>query len=296
MRYLIFRISLTALAMLPLRINHSVGAIIGWLLYIRPNEFKQTAVINLRLCFPEYDHQQIKTLLRQTLIETGKSFTELGPVWMWPKQRILNKIKKVENLELVHDALNQQRGLIILTPHLGCWELNGLYCADILPLTSLYRPPRFSSIEKFLTKARERTGGTLVPTNTTGVKALYATINRKHVVGILPDQDAGESGVFAPFFGVNANTVKLIPRLISKTRAPVVMVYAQRLPRGQGYNIHFIKPDENIYSSDLNIAATAMNHSVEQCIRQNIDQYQWSYKRFKRNVDGKASPYQQPHL
>lgn len=293
MRYQIFRIMLKTLALLPLRLNHAIGAMIGWLLYAFPNELKQTALINLRLCLPEYHHQQLKKLLRQTLIETGKSFTELGPVWMWPTHKILATVSKVENLALVQDALKQQRGLIILTPHLGCWELNGLYCADIFPVTSLYRPPRIASIEQLLTKARQRTGATLVPTNTSGVKALYAAIHRKEIVGILPDQDAGDSGVYVPFFGVETNTVKLIPRLIHKTGSPVLMVYAQRLPRGQGYVIHFRQPDENIYSADLKVAATAMNRSVEQCIRQHMSQYQWSYKRFKRNAEGAASPYQQ---
>jgi KDO2-lipid IV(A) lauroyltransferase len=296
MRYQLFRISLKALALLPLRINHGIGAIIGWLFYLLPNDIKRTALINLRLCLPEYNQQQRKRLLRETLIETGKSFTELGPVLMWPKRKILHTIRRVENLTLVNEAFQKNKGLIILTPHHGCWELNGLYCANFLPLTNLYRPPRESSIENILMKARERTGATLVPTNTSGVKSLYTAINRKEVVGILPDQDAGESGVYAPFFGVDANTVKLIPRLINKTGAPVLMVYAQRLPRGQGYDIHFVQPDENIYSADIKEAATAMNRSVEQCIRQQISQYQWSYKRFKRNADGGASPYQQPNL
>jgi len=296
MRYQLFRFILKALALLPLRINLGVGAIIGWLLYVLPNDLKRTTLINLRLCLPEYDQQQQAAMLRQTLIETGKSLTELGPVWMWPKRKILRTIKKVENLVLVSEALQQNKGLIMLTPHLGCWELTCLYFANSFPLTSLYRPPRESSIENLLTNARERTGATLVPTNTSGVKSLYAAINRKEVAGILPDQDAGESGVYAPFFGVDANTVKLIPRLINKTGAPVLMVFAKRLPRGQGYNIHFMQPDENIYSTDLKEAAAAMNRSVEQCIRQQISQYQWSYKRFKRNADGEASPYQQPDL
>ncbi len=291
MRYQLIRLILRLLALLPLPANHALGAFIGICLYWLPNKVKHITRINLALCLPEYNEQQRNTLLRKSLIETGKSATELGPLWLWKADKLLRHVKGIEHEGLLHEAQEKQQGLIILTPHLGCWELNGLYCANKMTVTSLYRPPKIQALETFLCQARERTGATLVPTNINGVKSLYAALARQETIGILPDQDAGNGGIFVPFFGVSANTVKLIPRLINKTHAQVIMVYARRLPRGRGYIIHYLKPEDDIYSPDLAVSAAAMNRAVETCIRENINQYQWGYKRFKRRPDGEISPY-----
>jgi len=292
MRYQLIRFFLHSLALLPLPVNHALGTMIGLVLYYLPNnKVKRITSINLSLCLPEYSELQRKQLLRQSLIETGKSLTELGPLWLWKPDRLLRHVKGIEHEALLQEALTKQQGLIILTPHLGCWELNGLYCASKVKLTSLYRPPKIQAFEAWLNRARQRTGATLVPTNINGVKSLYAALAKKQAIGILPDQDAGDGGAFIPFFGIQANTVKLIPRLISKTQAQVILVYAQRLTKGRGYKIHFLKPDDEIYSSDLSVSANAMNRAVESCIRENITQYQWGYKRFKRRPNGEISPY-----
>lgn len=291
MRYQLIRLILRLLAFLPLPANHALGTMIGLCLYWLPTKVKHIARINLSLCLPDMSEQQRKTLLRQSLIEMGKSFTELGPLWLWKPEKLMRHIKGVENEACLLEALAKQQGLIILTPHLGCWELTSLHYASSRTVTCLYRPPKIQELEAVLNQARQRTGANLVPTNTTGVKALFAALSRKEAVGILPDQDAGNGGVFVPFFGVSANTVKLIPRLINKTHAQVLMVYARRLTRGRGYVIHFLKPEDDIYSSDLEVSASAMNRAVETCIRENISQYQWGYKRFKRRQEGETSYY-----
>ena len=291
MRYQLIRLILRLLAFMPLPVNHAFGAFIGFTLYWLPSNIKRITRINLALCLPEYSEHQRKLLLRKSLIEMGKSATELGPLWLWKPAKLLRHIKGIEHEALLHEAQAKQQGLIILTPHLGCWELNGLNCANKMAITSLYRPPKIQAVETFLNQARQRTGATLVPTNINGVKSLYAALARQEAIGILPDQDAGNGGIFAPFFDISANTVKLIPRLINKTHAQVIMVYARRLAGGRGYVIHYLKPDDDIYSSDLTASATAMNRAVEACIRENIDQYQWGYKRFKRRPDGETSPY-----
>jgi KDO2-lipid IV(A) lauroyltransferase len=292
MRALIIRFTLRALALLPLPINHALGYLLGMAFYLLPNKVKRISHINITLCLPEYSAQQRKTLLRKSLLEMGKSVTEMGPMWYWNAARLLSRITEVKNEALLLQALAHQQGVILLTPHLGSWELTSLQYARTWPITCLYRPPRIQALEIPINQARERTGAHLVPTNTSGVKALYAALARKEAIGLLPDQDPGKGGsVFVPFFGVAASTVKLVSRLINKTGAQVVMIYARRLPRGKGYIIHYLKPDDAIYASDPNISASAMNRAVEACVRENITQYQWAYKRFKTRPDGESSPY-----
>lgn len=292
MRSFLTRSLLRVLSWLPLRLNHRVGHWVGLAFYLIPNKVKHTSRINLALCLPDYSEQQREQLLRASLIEMGKSVTELGPLWLWKPEKLLQRIQHVHHEDRLEQAQAYQKGVILLTPHLGCWELAGLYFADRHPITSLYRPPKLKNFEAYLNRARQRSGAKLVPTNTTGVKALYATLARHDTVGILPDQDPGKGGgIQVPFFGVNANTIKLIPRLINKTGARVVMVYARRLPKGKGYDIHYQTPDESIYSTELETSCRAMNDAVASCIRDNIEQYQWAYKRFKTQENGRQSPY-----
>lgn len=292
MRSLVIRSILRALALFPLPANHALGYLLGLAFYLLPNKTKRISEINIAMCLPEYTPEQRRKLLRASLIETGKSVTEIGPLWLWKPDRLQRLIKGTENQAILEQAHAQQKGIIILTPHLGSWELTSLQYARRWPVTCLYRPPKIKSLELPIIQARERTGACLVPTNTRGVKALYAALARKETIGILPDQDPGKGGsVFAPFFGVHASTIKLVSRLINKTGAQVLMTYARRLPRGQGYIIHYLKPDDAIYSSDPNISAAAMNRAVETCVRENISQYQWAYKRFKTRPEGEASAY-----
>jgi KDO2-lipid IV(A) lauroyltransferase len=292
MRSLVIRTTLRALALLPLPLNHALGYLLGLTFYLLPNKTRRISRTNIAMCLPEYSARQRRILLRKSLIEMGKSVTETGPLWLWKPDRLLRLIKGIENGSILHQARAQQKGIIILTPHLGSWELTSLQYARSWPVTCLYRPPKIQSLEIPIKVARERTGACLVPTNTKGVKALYAALARKESIGVLPDQDPGKGGsVFAPFFGVQASTIKLVSRLLNKTGAQVIMIYARRLPRGQGYIIHYLKPGDAIYSPDPIISATAMNCAVEACVRKNISQYQWAYKRFKTRPEGESSPY-----
>ena len=292
-RYRIIRSLLAFFALLPLPINHALGYIIGLLFYLIPNKTKNITLINLSLCLPELNDQQRRQLAKQSLIETGKSITELGAIWFWEPARLSRKIVRIENEDILNHALAKQKGLIIMTPHMGCWELAGLFAAPKQSLTSLYRPPRIEAMEAMMKQARERNGATLVPTNTRGVKSLFAALSKHECIGVLPDQDPGEEGgIFVPFFGHYANTMKLIPRLAQKTGSAIILVTAKRLPCGRGYVIRYHEVDENIYSKDLTESASAMNRSIESVVRENPGQYQWSYKRFKRQAPGKRSPYQ----
>ncbi|NOY66982.1 MAG: lysophospholipid acyltransferase family protein [Gammaproteobacteria bacterium] len=293
MRYYLARASLTFFALLPLPVNHAIGHIIGLLFYFIPNSAKRITLINLSLCLPELSNRQRQQLTKRSLIETGKSITEMGPAWLWNADKLLDKIIHIENEHVMRDAIAKKNGVIIMAPHLGCWEIIGLYVTSLLPTTSLYRPPKMQAIGNMITTARQRTGATLVPTDTGGVKSILSALSKQECVCILPDQDPGnQGGIFAPFFGQETNTMKLIPRLAQKTGAAVVLTVAKRARFGRGYTLCYHKVDEGIYSKDLLESATAMNNSIEKYVRETPEQYQWSYKRFKRPKDGKKSPYQ----
>jgi KDO2-lipid IV(A) lauroyltransferase len=233
-----------------------------------------------------------KRLTRISLKESGKSLTEMGPFWFWKKKNLCRLIRQVSGLEVLQQAVQKEKGILFLTPHLGAWEITTLYYSGKHPLTCLYRPPRIQSLDPLIRNARERFGVKLEPITAHGIRSVYRALARGETVGILPDQDPGKNaGIFAPFFGVPANTMVLAPRLARKTGAQVILVFAERLAKGKGYHLHFLDAPEGLNSENLEIAARALNQGVENCIQLKPEQYQWSYKRFKTRPDGVEDPY-----
>ena len=168
----------------------------------------------------------------------------------------------------------------------------GLYGSTHWPMTSLYRPPRQPALNEVMRHGRERAGAKLVPTDAGGIRALYKALGRGELVAILPDQDPDRTaGVFAPFFGVQANTMTLLSRLATKTGATVLMAYAERLPKGSGYRLCFQETDAALIEGDDAEKAIHLNQAVEQCVLKQPSQYQWAYKRFKTRPDGEGKFY-----
>lgn len=279
--------SLYMTSLLPLSWAQGLGAFVGRRVSAGNSKPMRVTRKNIELCFPELSVDEREDLVRRSIIETGKTAFEMGMAWMWPPERTLAKVRRVHNEEVIRDALNQGKGVILIAPHLGNWEMVGLYVGKHFPLTAMYRPPRLEALDKLIRGRRERIGATLAPANVKGVRMAIKALRAGKVLGILPDQEADKgSGVFAPFFGIDAYTMKLLPQLASQTGAVVVSAYARRLADGSGFELHYHRADDAVNSKDLVESATAMNAEVERCVRAVPEQYQWEYKRFERRPDG----------
>ena len=279
-------------AKLPLRLNHQLGSLLGQWLILTNNTQRRIARRNLQRCFPDLSSEQQQDLLRRNMQETGKTLFESGRVWLTDKSCFFTMVQEVHGEHHLQQGLTKGNGVILAIPHLGNWEVIGLYCSSRYAMTSLYRPPRQEGIDELVRRARERFGAKLVPTNAKGVRALYQALAANELVAILPDQDPrGSGGQFAPFFGIQANTMTLLSRLSQKSKAAVLCCYAERLPRGRGFAIHFLPADAGIYEKDMNTSIAALNRMVEQSIRQIPDQYQWGYKRFRSRIEGEKDFY-----
>ena len=284
--------ALRVLSWLPLPALHGIGAAAGWLMYVTNSSPCQVARRNLALCFPAWGEAERERLLRENLAETGKTATELAAMWLWPAEKVLGLVREAEGEEHLLALAGRGRGALVLTPHLGQWELMGLVAPRYLATTSLYRPLRMRELDEPIRAARERTGSRLAPATVKGIRQVYAAIRRREMVGILPDQVPTDgSGEFAPFFGIEANTMVLVSRLAAGRDIDVVLTYAERLPRGRGYRIVAMPVDDAIHSDDLRTSLTALNAAVELAVRASPAQYQWVYKRFKKRPDGDPSLY-----
>lgn len=264
----------------------------GWLLWRFPSGLRRIAARNLTLCFPELNSVERERLLRRNLLETGKLLLELGPLWLWPGARVLDLVREpVVGEDALSAAVRQRQGAILITPHLGAWEMAGLYYASRYPLNILYRPSRLG-LDEVSRRGRGRLGGRVVATDGRGIRTLVAALREGEVLGILPDQDpGGEGGVFAPFFGVAASTMTLVSRLALKTGAPVFLTWAERLPRGRGFLVHLRELPEVAGAAALEESVAALNRGVEAAIRTLPAQYLWTYKRFKTRPPGAPKVY-----
>lgn len=290
--YYLVKIILQLFSLLSLPANHRLGKVIGLFLYAFNTKARQISDINIRTCFPQLSDKEHKILLKKNIIELGKTISELGPVWFWQADKMLKSLR-IENEEIVLQALQEKRGVILITPHLGCWEMAGLYVGFKFQCTTLYQSPKIKSLDPILRHARERAGGKLLAADNRGIAALVKTLRIGKAIGMLPDQTPKElsSGTFSPFFGRPALTINLVSSLARKSKAAVFMCFVKRLPEGKGYILHFYNTSADIDNQDNLIATTALNQSVEQLIKQAPEQYLWSYKRFKQVADGLQEIY-----
>lgn len=292
LRAIMARVLLVLFAIMPLWLSHGIGYLIGVIGNLFHNEMRYAARINIRLCMPQLSVLRQLTLSKRFLIETGKTFTETSAMLLWPRWLILKMMKTVTGEERVRQAQAEGKGVIFAIPHMGSWEMVGLYCSSHYPMTSLYRPARLQAMDATIRRGRERFGAHLVPTDNRGVKALLKALSKGETVAILPDQVPGQGqGQYAPFFGIAAYSTTLLSRLAQKTNAVVIFTYAERLSWGRGYALHFLPAPEGINNPDLQQSVAAVNQGVEMCVRECPQQYQWGYRRFKNQPPGTPSFY-----
>ena len=280
------------LARLPLGMLHRLGSAIGLVIGLWPNKQRRNALINIALCFPELDAKEQIRLRNRNLREFGKTYVEIAHLWLRPADEVLALVREVRGGELLERR--DGKGLIVLSPHLGAWELAGLHLAAQGPTAIFYKPQQY--LDDMILASRARSGAELAPITAKGIRILVQALERGDYVGILPDQEpkADKGAVFAPFFGIPAFTMLLVNRLARRTGVPVIFMFAERLKGTQGFRMHCIPAPTGIDSEDDIEAATALNRGIEQCVAVCPEQYVWPYKRFRRRPNGAPGIYNGP--
>ncbi len=271
---------------LPLGWLHRLG---GWMGRRRQGPPRRIVECNLQLCFPALAPAQRAALVDASLAQAGASMLEAFRVWTRPRSS-LGLIRQVEGEEHLSAARAQGRGVLVLAPHLGAWELLNLYLATGGPGGVLYRPPGNAAFEAAIVRARSALGMAQIRADRNAPRSLIRRFAAGELIGILPDQQPkiGE-GVFAPFFDVQALTMTLAQRL--SQRVPTVFGWAERLPDSRGFRLHFKPAPAGLAHPDPIRAATAMNAAIEAWVRDMPEQYVWTYKRFSKRPAGEPPRY-----
>jgi Kdo2-lipid IVA lauroyltransferase/acyltransferase len=265
-------------AILSLPSLHRLGVGLGWLIYFCSPKTATIQKENIKNSNLAKNDAQFKAILHENIAETGKAILETFGIWQKSETEILPFIKQVHHWQTVEDALQAGRGLIFITPHLGCFEMTSIYYGSKYPITVLFRAPKQAWLTDLMQAGRSRTGVTLAEANGAGVRKLMQALKRGEAIGILPDQIPAEGeGEWANFFGKPAYTMTLACKLAEKTGAAVILAYGERLPNGTGYDIHLTR------LADGAIATPAMlNKAIEAQIAQKPSQYLWRYNRYKQ--------------
>jgi KDO2-lipid IV(A) lauroyltransferase len=277
---------------LPLSVARRLGALMGTIAYYGNGRGTRITRENLALCLPHLDAQTRERMTRASLQETGKVATEVCVIWRNNDLPVQGYIRRIQGEELATQPLAEGKGLLILAPHLGNWEVLGLHLASLGKVTNLYQPPKLAGLDEVIRKGREKSGAHLVPTNAKGVAALLKNLKAGGICGILPDQNPNDdsSGDFAPFFGHPAFTMTLVHKLIQRTGCVAVFAFAKRLD--DGFELIYRCAPDDIYSDDQQTSLAALNRGVEQLVLEAPEQYQWEYKRFKKVAPGGEQRYQ----
>ena len=268
---------------LPLPWLHALGGLVGRLVYLLSPTYRRNLKANVRQAgiAPE--------LCPQIAAETGKQMLELARIWMYPLERAVALVVDVRGLELVEAARADGKGIVFLTPHLGCFEMTAQFLATLGDITVLYRPPKFAAGQELILMGRKREHLHLAPADLSGVRTLIKALKKGEMVGMLPDQapKTGE-GVWLKFFNRYAYTMTLAARL-TETGAVSLLTWGERLPGGQGYRIHFQAPATPLHGGTIE-RAQQINHEIEDLIRTCPSQYLWGYNRYKRPAGAEPPP------
>jgi len=252
---------------------------------------RHVAEVNIRRCYPQLAADEQHRMVEQSFVHYVCSVLETGRNWFWPLDRLESLCDEVCGQELIDAALDNDRGVVVLAPHFGAWEYLGMYLQMHQNIAILYKPPAHPGLEKALLERRRRGGANMLPANASGLKRLYAHLRDGQGAGVLPDQEPSAGlGRFIPFFGHDALTAVLAPRLVQKTGCQVLFAVSERTNEGR-YRLHVLPAEEDVFSDDVDTALAAVNRGVERCIAINPAQYLWSYKRFRTRPDGQPSFY-----
>jgi KDO2-lipid IV(A) lauroyltransferase len=278
---------------LSLRLNHAAGAVAGWLAWAASARHRRLTRENIAL-YANHSHRAAwGPLLRASIAEQGKGITELAVAWTAPVDKLDALVGACTGWQHVEAAKARQQAIIFVTPHLGCYDIAGRYLASRIPFTALYRPPKQTWLEPLMQEGRARGGASTAAADIRGVRTLLKTLKSGGNIMILPDQvpapGQGGDGVWADFLGRPAYTMTLLPRLAQSTEAAVLFFFAERLPQGAGYHVHF-EPMTEAFSDDKQVAARQTNAMVERLIAMAPAQYLWGYNRYKRPAGAPPSP------
>lgn len=277
---------------LPLPLAQVVGSQLGRVCWYLPTEMKRVTKQNIDICWPHLGESARGRLAKRSFLESFITAMEMPSLWMQPFDRNRKYVKEIVGEPVLDKALSSEHGVILIIPHQGNWEFCNHFMAAKSDVIALYQPAKIPEIDQIMAECRSQARTSVVPTNLRGIRTLLTHLKSGGCTAILPDQEPEPSGgVFSPFFGVSALSTTLVTKLIKQTKATPIILSAQRIGVGKGFRIIIKDCPEQLTDPDTQTSVDSLNRVTEELICSFPEQYQWSYKRFKRRPEGSPKIY-----
>ncbi len=278
---------LVAMGRLPWALQRLLGRAIGALAHALAGSRRHAARVNLRLCFPELDEAAREDLLRASFRDFGIGLFEFARAW-WGDVATMRREVVIENLERLHDARADGRGVLMVSGHFMTLEMCGRLLCDHAPLAGMYRRYRDPVMEWAVKRGRLRYAAAMFTNDE--IRPAMRHLKQGGILWYAPDQDMrGKDTVFAPFFGVPAATITATHQFARLTGCAVVPFFHRR--EGARYVLRIGEPLADFPSDDAAVDSARVNAAIEAMVREAPTQYLWIHRRFKRRPEGMAPPY-----
>ncbi|WP_313397499.1 lysophospholipid acyltransferase family protein [Acinetobacter variabilis] len=269
----------------PLSVSRWIARILALIVNIfKVSKTSDVIRLNLEISLSELSNQERERITRAAIRNELMSYFEFFSIWGSTNQKNIERVHKVIGEDLLHDALAQNKGLVLIVPHFGTWEIMNAYIAQFTSMTIMYKPVKNQAADQFVRVARSREQANLVPTDESGVRQIFKALKQGGTTVILPDHTPNVGGEYIPYFGVPLATSNLSAKLIQKTKARALFLYALR-NEDAGFDIHIEAIDEEIYQGDANQGTGIIINTIENLIQRHPEHYHWSYKRFRAHED-----------
>ncbi|TCB79897.1 lysophospholipid acyltransferase family protein [Acinetobacter sp. ANC 4173] len=279
------------IAILPLSFLQRIALWTAYLLFHTNSSIKRITAINLRLAYPELNEQDLQKRLRLSIQSQCMTYIEFVKCWGMSPQYNFNLLKNIHGAELLEKALANQKGVIVVIPHFGCWELLNAWLNLYTQPMIMYKPDKIKGVNRYILNARQKFNATLVPTDETGIRQIFKHLKQGGLTVVLPDHlPKASGGIYSHFFQQNTLSATLVSKMAAKTQCNVIGLSCIRNPELSSFDVYCTELPQTILSKDLQQSVDSLNLAMQEMIQLAPEQYIWSYKRF-RNCYGNVNIY-----
>jgi Kdo2-lipid IVA lauroyltransferase/acyltransferase len=240
--------------------------------------------LNLNIALPHLKQSERESVIQTAISNELVSYFEFFHIWGSDTQKNIKRIQNIHNEYLFHEAIAENKGLVLIVPHFGTWEIMNSWFAQYTNMTIMYKPIKNDSADEFVRNARSREQATLVPTDESGVRQIFRALKQGGTTVILPDHTPDAGGELIPYFGIPLNSSSLSAKLIQKTKSNALFVYALRNDT-HGFDMYIGNVDPAIYEVTAEAGTQIIHKAIENLILKHPEHYHWSYKRFSANPE-----------
>lgn len=256
----------------------------GFLTSFQLSKISKIISLNIQIAFPNMDQQQRQQLTKKAIQNELTSYFEFLSIWGSSNQRNIQRIQNVYGEQYLHEALAEKKGIVLIVPHFGTWEVMNAWLSQYTEMTILYKPVKNPDADRFVREARSREQAHLVPTDESGVRQIFKALKQGGTTAILPDHTPDHGGEMINYFDIPLASSSLSAKLIQKTKAKALLIYTMRNDQ-DGFDMYIEPIDPQIYQGSAEDGTLIIHQTLEQLIKRYPDHYHWSYKRFSANKE-----------